>query len=65
MNTEHPHDIKQVAKGEKVPTGYVRISKREAELLNGRTPEERADWIKERMVSMDMRFSFAGRRGKR
>lgn len=64
MQKNYPHEIVRVAPGQKPPKGYVPITEREAALLDGRSPEERAAWLKERMASMDARFRRAGRRGK-
>lgn len=62
MNVEKPHDIVHVLPGQRPPAGYAPLTQREAEILNGRTPDERAEWIKERRAAMDARFELARRK---
>lgn len=65
MDISYPHEIVHVPAGQKPPKGYVPITAKECEILDGRSPEERAAWIKERRAAMDARFARASRRGKR
>lgn len=62
MDSKYPHEIVNVLPGKPAPKGYVPITEKEAEILNGRSPEERAAWIKERRAEMDARFARAKRK---
>ena len=59
MNTNYPHEIVDVETGKPAPKGFAPITDKEREILNGRTPEERAEWITRRARAAGADFGEA------
>ncbi len=47
MNQDYPHDIQHFANGDRVPEGYLQLTREEFELLDFMTPAKRAEWLEE------------------
>ena len=64
MNQDYPHEIKPLAElTEEQKKHFAPLLGEEHLELEAKTPEERAAWLKERLLnSLDQRFEYARRK---